>query len=56
MRELGDIEQEIFILRKVLEERRLTVDEEKEVKQEMANLKRRYTILEKKLKDKKEEE
>ena len=46
MEKLKDIEQEIFILNKVLEEKQLTVEEEKEVKKEIANLKRQYTILE----------
>ncbi len=47
MDKLIDIELEIFILNKVLEEKSLTVEEEKEVKKEITNLKRQYTILEK---------
>lgn len=46
---LKDIEQDIFILNDILEHKQLTAEEEKEIKKEIANLKRQHTILEKEM-------
>lgn len=49
-RELGDLEQNLFILKQVLKEKQLTADEEKEVKKEMINIKRNIIKITNKIK------
>lgn len=48
-KELGDLETGLFILKQVLKERQLTANEEKEVRKEIADTKRKITIIENKL-------
>lgn len=48
-KELGDLEQNIFILEQVKKEKNLTVDEQTEIEKEIKECKRKITIINNKL-------
>lgn len=49
-KELGDLEQNLFILKQVLLETQLTADEEAEVRKEMTDIKKNITRISNKIK------